>query len=345
MPINADQLAPSLKRGLAPVYFVHGDEPLLVREAADAIRNAATAAGFSERQVLTVESGFDWNSLSASTQNLSLFAERRLIELHLPTGKPGEVGAKQLVEYAAAPPPDTLLLVIAGKLEKAARESRWAKALDAAGAMVIAWPVETGQLPGWIARRMLARGLKPGAGVTELLAYQMEGNLLACDQEIEKLAMLWGTAPGGAPRTVAIEEIEGVLSDNARFSVFQLADASLKGEARVVLRMLESLRAEGMEPMLVLWALTREARALASLSARVAAGESVERALDAARVWSRRQPLVRQALKRLTPAAWLGVMQRAARIDRVIKGRATGDIWRELQNLALAMGGLRPLSA
>ncbi|HLD13979.1 MAG TPA: DNA polymerase III subunit delta, partial [Burkholderiales bacterium] len=140
MPINADQLAGQLRRGLAPVYFVHGDEPLLVREAADAIRAAATVAGFSERQVLTVESGFDWNSLSASTQNLSLFAERRLIELHLPTGKPGEAGAQQLVQYAAAPPPDTLLLVIAGKLEKATRESRWAKALDAAGAAVIAWP-------------------------------------------------------------------------------------------------------------------------------------------------------------------------------------------------------------
>ena len=356
MQVNPDQLVSQLRRGLAPVYFVYGDEPLLVREAADAIRAAATAAGFSERQVLTVESGFDWNSLSASTQNLSLFAERRLIELHMPTGKPSEAGAQQLVQYAAAPPPDTLLLVIAGKLEKATRESRWAKALDAAGAMVIAWPIETAQLPGWIARRMLARGLKPGAGVTELLAYHMEGNLLACDQEIEKLAMLWGTSAAvpdaalpppslessaaGAPRTVAVEEIEGALSDNARFSVFQLADATLEGEVRVAMRMLESLRAEGMEPMLVLWALTREARALASLSVRVAAGESAEQALDAARVWSRRKPLVRQALKRLAPAAWLGVLQRAARVDRVIKGRATGDAWRELQNLALAMSGL-----
>ena len=202
MQVNPDQLVSQLRRRLAPVYFVHGDEPLLVREAADTIRAAATAAGFSERQVLTVESGFDWNSLSAATQNLSLFAERRLIELHMPTGKPGEAGAQQLVRYAAAPPPDTLLLVIAGKLEKATRESRWAKALDAAGAAVIVWPIETAQLPGWIARRMLARGLKPGAGVTELLAYHMEGNLLACDQEIEKLAMLWGTSaavPATAP--------------------------------------------------------------------------------------------------------------------------------------------------
>ena len=152
------------------------------------------------------------------------------------------------------------------------------------------------------------------------------------------------SSAAGAPRAVAVEEIEGALSDNARFNVFQLADAALKGEARVALRMLESLRAEGMEPVLVLWALTREARALASLSVRVAAGESAEQALDAARVWSRRKPLVRQALKRLAPAAWLGVLQRAARVDRVIKGRAAGDTWRELQNLALAMSGLKPLS-
>lgn len=345
MPLNADQLVANLKRGLAPVYFVHGDEPLLVAEAADAIRAAAVAAGFSERQVLTVESGFDWNSLRASAQNLSLFSERRLIELHLPTGKPGETGAQQLVQYAATPPPDTLLLVIAGKLEKATRESRWAKALDAAGAMVIAWPIEAAQFPGWIARRMLARGLKPGAGVAELLAYHMEGNLLACDQEIEKLAMRWGATPGAAPRAVAVEEIEGALSDNARFSVFQLGDAALKGEARAVARMLESLRTEGVEPLLVLWALTREARTLASLSLRTAAGESAEQALASAHVWSRRQPLMRQALKRLAPDAWLAILQRAARIDRVIKGRASGDAWRELRILTLAMSGVAPISA
>jgi DNA polymerase-3 subunit delta len=378
MQVNPDQLAVTLRRGLAPVYFVHGDEPLLVREAADAIRAAAVAAGVTDRQVLTVEAGFDWNALRTATQNLSLFSERRLIELHLPTGKPGEAGAQALVELAAEPPADTVLLVIAGKLEKSQRESRWAKALDAVGVTVIGWPIEAAQLPGWIARRMQARGLKAGAGVAELLAHHMEGNLLACDQEIEKLAMLYGdvqgrtsvakdttpgmeevglrreqrprmsgatTQPGGAVREVSLEDIEGALSDNARFSVFTLADATLKGEAPDVARMLAHLRAEGVEPVLVLWALTRELRELATLGARVAGGEPVERVLDAARVWSRRKPLVRAALKRLPPQAWQRLLQRAAHTDRILKGRADGSPWHALESLALAMCGIRPLAA
>jgi len=340
MQVSPDQLATSLRRGLAPVYFVHGDEPLLVREAVDAIRGSADAAGFADRQVHTAEAGFDWDDFLAASQNLSLFAERRLIELHLPTGKPGDAGAQALAQLAAAPPADTLLLVVAGKLEKAQRESRWAKALDAAGVTVIGWPIETAQLPGWIVRRMQARGLKAGAGVTELLAHHMEGNLLACDQEIEKLAMLYGTKPGGAVREVSLEDIEGALSDNARFSVFTLADATLKGEAPHVARMLAHLRAEGVEPVLVLWALARELRELAALGARVAAGEPVDRALDAARVWSRRKPLVRAALKRLPPPAWRQLLQRAAHTDRIVKGRSGGSPWRALESLALAMCGI-----
>jgi DNA polymerase-3 subunit delta len=345
MQIAPDQLGASLKRGLAPLYFLYGDEPLQVREAADAVRAAATAAGFSDRQVYTVEAGFDWDNLLTASQNLSLFAERRMIELHLPGGKPGDTGAQALAQLASAPPPDTLLLVIAGKLEKAQRESRWAKALDAAGATVVAWPIEAAQLPGWIARRMQARGLKPGAGVTELLAHHMEGNLLACDQEIEKLAMLYGTKPGGAVREVSLEDIEGALGDHARFSVFTLADATLKGQAPEVARMLAHLHAEGVEPVLVLWALARELRELAGLGARVAAGEPVDRVLDSARVWSRRKPLVRAALKRLPPLAWRQLLQRAARTDRILKGRAAGSPWRALESLALAMCGIKPLDS
>ncbi len=341
MPINADQLAGHLRRGLAPVYLVHGDEPLLVREAGDAIRAAAAAAGFSERQVLTVDSGFDWDALYASAQNLSLFAERRLLELYLPTGRPGDAGAKFLEAFAQQPPTDTLLLVIAGKLEKPARESRWAKAIEAAGTSVAVYPVEAARLPGWIGHRLQARGLRPAAGVAELLAHHMEGNLLACEQEIEKLAMRFGAGAGHAkPVEIGVADIEGALSDNARFNIFGLADASLQGEARAVVRMLASLRAEGVEPVLVLWALTREAREMARLSTQLAAGAPLEKVLEANRVWSRRQPLVRQALKRLSSAAWLGILQRAARTDRVIKGRAAGDAWRELQALALAMSGL-----
>ncbi len=336
MQINADQLTNHLKRGLAPVYFVYGEESLLVEESCQAIREAARAGGYLDRQSLTVESGFDWNGLYASTQSLSLFSERRLIELRLPTGKPGEAGAKILAEIAAQPPADTVLLVSAGKLDKATREAKWAKALEGAGVAVVAWPLEAAQWPAWIRRRMEAKGLKPGAGVVDLLAHLMEGNLLACAQEIDKFSLRFG---GGE---VGLDDIEDNLGDNARYNVFALADASLRGEAAAVARILESLRTEGVEPVLVLWALTREVRELAQMASQIAAGQSLAQVLDARRVWAKRKPLVSAALKRLSPEASQDLLRRAARTDRILKGRGRGDGWQELQCLALGMCGLRP---
>ncbi len=338
MQTSPDQLTSHLKRGLAPVYFVYGDEPLLVDESCCAIRAAATAAGYRERQVLTVESGFDWNGLYATTQSLSLFSERRMIELRIPTGKPGEAGAKILAEIAALPPVDMLFMVITGKLDKSVRESKWAKALEAAGLAVAVYPLEAAQLPAWIRRRMQERGLVPGSGVVELLAHLMEGNLLALAQEIDKLAMLFGQ------HEVSLDDIEGNLSDNARFNVFALADASLRGEPAVTLRILNSLRVEGVEPVLVLWALTRETRDLAQMSAMIAAGQPLQRVLDTRRVWAKRKPLVSQALKRSRPGEWLNLIQRSARADRVLKGRRAGNVWCELECLALGMGGLKLLA-
>jgi DNA polymerase-3 subunit delta len=335
MQISPDQLPAHLKRGLAPIYFVYGEEILLVEESCRAIREAARAAGYTERQVLTVESGFDWNGLFASLQSLSLFSERRIVELRLPNGKPGEAGAKILTEIAAQPPADVVFLVICGKLEKAAREAKWARALEGAGAAIAIYPLEPAQWPAWIRRRMEARGMKPGPGVVDLLAHLMEGNLLACAQEIDKLAMLRG---GGE---IGLDDIEGNLSDNARFNVFALADAGLRGEAAAVERILGSLRGEGVEPVLILWALAREIRELAQMARLVAAGQPEARAMDARRVWTKRKPLVGAALKRLPLQAWLNLLQRAARADRVIKGRGAGDIWQELQCLALGMCGLK----
>lgn len=336
MQINADQLTSHLKRGLAPVYFVYGEESLLVEESCQAIREAARAAGYLDRQSLTVESGFDWNGLYASTQSLSLFSERRLIELRLPTGKPGEAGAKILSEIVAQPPADTVLLVSAGKLDKATREAKWAKALEGAGVAVVAWPLEAAQWPAWIRRRMEAKGLKPGAGVVDLLAHLMEGNLLACAQEIDKFSLRFGSGE------VGLDDIEDNLGDNARYNVFALADASLRGEAAAVARILESLRTEGVEPVLVLWALTREVRELAQMASQIAAGQSLAQVLDARRVWAKRKPLVSAALKRLSPEASQDLLRRAARTDRILKGRGRGDGWQELQCLALGMCGLRP---
>jgi DNA polymerase-3 subunit delta len=336
MQISVDQLAHHLKRGLAPVYFVYGEEPLLVEENCRAIREAAHAAGYLERQVLTVESGFDWNDLFNATQSLSLFSERRLIELRLPTGKPGEAGAKILMEIAAQPPADMIIVVSSGKLDRQARETKWVKALEGAGDVIAVYPLEAAQWPMWIRRRMEGKGLKPGPGVVELLAHLMEGNLLACAQEIDKLAMLFGSGE------VGLDDIEGNLSDNARYNVFALADASLRGEPAAIERILNSLRGEGVEPILILWALVREARELAQMAAMVAAGQPLTRALEARRVWAKRKPLVSAALKRLSPQASQDLLRRAARADRVLKGRGKGDVWQELQCLALSMSGLKP---
>ncbi|MHB8534305.1 MAG: DNA polymerase III subunit delta [Sulfuricaulis sp.] len=336
MPISTEQLTRDLKRGFAPVYFIHGEELLLVEECCHAIRDAAHAAGYHERQVLTVESGFDWNGLFVSTRSLSLFSERRLIELRLPTGKPGEAGAKILTEIAAQPPADTIIVVSCGKLEKQTRESKWARALEAAGVAVAVYPVEAAQLPSWIRRRMELKGLKPGPGVVELLAHLMEGNLLACAQEIDKWAMLFGAGE------VGLDDIEGHLGDNARYNVYALVDAALRGEAPAVERILNSLRGEGVEPVRIQWARAREARELAQMAAMVAAGQPVMQALEARRVWAKRKPLVSGALKRLSKQASQDLLRRAARSDRVLKGRARGDVWQEIQCLALAMSGLKP---
>jgi DNA polymerase III subunit delta len=336
MPVSIDQLPAQLKRGLAPIYFIYGDEPLLVQEACDAVRGAALAAGFGEREVLTVEAGFDWDGLYASTQSMSLFSARRLIELRIPNGKPGDAGSKILGELGERPPADIMLLITTGKLEKQARESKWVKGLEKSAVTVAVWPVEAGELPAWISRRMVARGLKPGSGVAELLAHHMEGNLLAAAQEIDKIAMLTG---GGA---VSADDIEGNLGDNARFTVFGLADTCLRGNAAEILRMLASLRGEGLEPVLVLWALAREARDLAAMAQQVAAGKPAAAVLEERRVWARRRPLVSQALKRLRADECLRLVQRAARADRVLKGRRRGDVWQELECLALGIAGTRP---
>ena len=322
---------------LRPVYLIYGDEPLLVDECCHAIRKRARELGYVERSVHTVESGFDWNDLYAATQSLSLFAERRLLELRLPSGKPGDAGAKMLIQLAQQPAPDTILLVIAGKLDKAGRESAWASALDAAGASIAVWPLHATQLPAWIDARLQTLHLRPEPGVVELLAHYMEGNLLAAAQEIDKLALL---AQGGVVR---LSDVQDSLSDNARFNVYGLVDACLQGAAASAARMLVSLRAEGVEPILILWALGRELRAMAQISAQLAQGRPEASVLQANRVWSNRRALVTQALRRLRPAQWLVLLVRAARVDRVLKGRAPGDVWQELEALVLAVCGIRPM--
>jgi len=334
---NAESFSTQLRQGLAPIYLIGGDEPLLVEESLDALRKVAHEQGFAEREVYTVESGFDWNSFYSATQSMSLFSERRLLELRLPTAKPGEAGAKILTQVAEERPSDVVVVVTTGKLDKTTRAAKWVKAIEAAGAVVIAYPIDATRLTGWIRDRLRARGVKAAAGVAELLAYHLEGNLLAAAQEIDKLALV---AEG---REVTPDDIEKNLSDNARFSVFGLVDTCLAGKPAAIVRTLRSLRAEGVEPVLVNWALARESREMTRMTALLASGTNEARVLQAAGVWAKRQPLVRKALHRLTVAQGQDLLMRAATVDRIIKGRAAGDAWLALEQLALGLGGVRPV--
>ncbi len=339
MQIDSDRLPELLRKGLVPVYLVCGDEPLLVDECCEAIRDAARAADYAERHVTIVGSGFDWNDLLLSTQSLSLFSRARLLEVRVPSGKPGEHGARILSQLAARPPADTILLVVTGKLDKQAREGGWAKSLEQAGALVTVRSLDAQHLPGWIEHRMALRGLHAEPGVADLLAYHMEGNPLAAAQEVDKLALLYGD---GMVRTA---DLENFLADNTRFTVYGLADTCLEGDGRLAIRILESLRTEGVEPILVLWALAREARNMAQIAAQIAQGRPESGVFQTHRIWASRRSLVTKALRRFRPVQWQVMLVRAARIDRIIKGRAEGDAWTDIESLVLALCGVRVQAA
>jgi DNA polymerase-3 subunit delta len=337
--VRAERLSDQLAGDLAPVYFIHGDETLLVNECADAVRGAARARGYTDRQIFSVEAGFDWNSLLAAGDALSLFSERRILELRLPTGKPGREGAAILQDYAARPPADTLLLILSGKLEAAARRSKWVQALEHHGVSVPVWPVEAARLPAWIGERMRSLRMEPSKEALELVAARVEGNLLAAAQEIEKLYLLHG------PGALDLDTVAELVTDSARYDIFGLVDTALAGNAGRAQRVLSGLRGEGVEPTLVLWALAREVRSLAAMAGAVEAGQPLARVLAAQRVWDRRKPLIGSALRRADARQWLQLQRRCADLDRVIKGRAPGNAWDELLQLVLGICGIAALRA
>lgn len=333
MKIKLEQLPDYLDKDLVPVYVVHGDEPLLVQEACDAIRAAARRRGCDDRTVLDAAGAFDWNVLRDASRNLSLFTRRRLIELRLPNAKPGAAGGKALVEYAARPAEETLMILSTGKLDKPAMNSEWFKALERAGIALQVWPVTAERLSAWLAGRMRAAGLQPDAAAAALIAARTEGNLLAGVQEIEKLRLLYGSGPLGG------EQAAAAVTDSARFNVYVLIDAALAGDAARVARVVNGLRAEGVEATLVLWALARELRALYLMALDCAKGVNIEQVLARHQVWDKRKALARHCLKGYAPAKGRALLHRAARIDRVIKGLEAGAVWDELLQLSCALAG------
>jgi len=331
--IRTEQLTGQLRKTLAPLYLVHGEELLLAQEAADAIRAAARRHGCAEREVLQAGSGFDWNTLRQQAASRSLFASRRLLELRLGEAKPGEAGARALIEYATRPADDAVLLITAGKLDWQVQKSRWFTALDEAGVIVAAPAVERAQLPGWIEQRLRERGLRAAPEALALLVERVEGNLLAAAQELEKLALLT------EGQNLSVEQVLAAVGDSARYSIYDFVEAALRGVPERLVRILDGLRGEGVEPVLVNWALQREVRLLASLAFARERRQSLEPVFAAHKVWDKRKPLLQQALARLGPGECRALLHACARIDRVVKGLEADSPWAALLTTGLRLAG------
>lgn len=330
MQLRAEELERQLARGLGNLYVIHGDEPLQSLEAADAIRAQARARGYAEREVLTVERGFDWSLLAASGANLSLFSSKKLIELRIPGGKPGTEGAAAIVQYCAAPVADLLTIVSLPKLDRKTQDTAWFKALTRDGVLINTFQVERAQLPQWIAARLARQGQKADRETLQFLADSVEGNLLAAHQEIQKLGLLF------PPGELAFDPVCGAVLNVARYDAFKLNEAMLAGDRVRLARMLDGLNSEGEAPPKILWVLAEEIRAVAKVQAGLAQGEDLQQLCRNNRVWGGvRQRLVTEAARRLSSAALGQALRHAARIDRTVKGLARGDVWDELLQLCL----------
>ena len=316
MQLRAEQLEGHLAKSLAGVYAIHGDEPLLALEAADAVRAAARKRGFTERVVLEPGRGFDWSEFAHAAQSLSLFAEKKLIELRLPSGKPGTQGAEAIAGYCERPAEDLLLLVSLPRVERAAQSSAWFGALGRAGAMVDIWPVERARLPAWIAERLARQRQSAPREVLEFLADRVEGNLLAAHQEIRKLSL------AAAEGALTLEAVQEAVSNVARYDPNDAAEALLAGDLGRYARVIEGLRGEGEAPPYLLFAVSSALFALQR-------GE---------RVFNRRvQAAVEAAARRYSPARIEQALAQTAQIDRAIKGVGSGEPWQEFIVLGLKL--------
>jgi len=338
MKLRPEQLQRHLLDGLQSVYVLCGDEPLLLQESTDLIRQAATKNGYSERQVHAIERGFSWDALIADSQALSLFAERKLVELRF-SGKPDAAAADVLINFAQRPPEDTLLLITLPKLDAAAQKSKWFTALDNHGVQITVYPVDASALPGWLSQRAQSLGLRLPTEALQLLADRTEGNLLAAAQALEKLRLL------SDGNDISFDTVASLVSDSTRYSVFDLADAVLMGDASRAARLLLGLESEGQAESVVLWALQKDLRALTLAAEQMSqSGQQAlsSQALNQLGFWAKRQGPAQQALRRLSLIRLQRLTSGVIDVDKAIKGQSPERAWDALLRLTMAMAG-RPL--
>jgi len=338
MRLQPSQLAEHLNKGVRPIYVLTGDEPLAQRETLDAIRAAARSQGYSERNSLVAERTFNWQQIGAYGQSISLFAELRMLELSIPSGKPGTEGSKALQALAGKPMQDTLVIIILPQLDKDGRNSSWFGALEQNAVVIALNEVEINQLPQWIANRLAQQGQKADVDTLSFIANQVEGNLLAAHQEIQKLGLLYpeGMLDGKAVR-------EAVLNVS-RYDAFQLGEAVLAGDSERTARILQGLRDEGAQPVAVMNPLMWALRPLIRVKHAEARGENLMNAMQSARIYGDRQALMKRAMGRLSLRQLQAALTKLTEIDRTAKGIMVGDAWLEISRLCFGLSRVSPRS-
>jgi DNA polymerase-3 subunit delta len=338
--LRANQLAQHLQSGAQPVYLLTSDEPLCLEESAARIRDHLRTQG-AERQAAQADGHFNWRDWAGGFSGLSLFSSLTLAEVRLPTGKPGVEGGKVLEAWGKQPPPDTILLLLLPRADKAMQNSKWFAALESAGAWLAPNPPNPGELPDWIGERLSRHGLRADRDTLEWLAERVEGNLLAAHQEIEKLALL---LPAGA---VSRETVRAAVTDVSRFDAADLPEAIWRGDSARVTRVCEHLHDEGESPLLALWLLTQDVRTLLNLADGISRGNALPQLMRTQRVWEARQGLFERALRRLDAGRLRQALRRCGEVDRLAKGVGTDadmDAWRGLRQLSLGLSGRGGLS-
>jgi DNA polymerase-3 subunit delta len=333
MQLRLEALDGHLAKNLAQLYVIASDEHLLALEAADRIRKAARVQGYTERDVLSVERTFKWGELLAANQALSLFGDKKLIELRIPTGKPGKDGSAALQAYAKDLSPDNLTLITLPKLDWQTAKASWVTALQQAAVYIDIPNIERAQLPAWIGNRLAAQGQSAERQSLDFIADRVEGNLLAAHQEIQKLGLLH------EPGKLTFEQVHDAVLNVARYDVFKLSEAMLTGDTARLVRMLEGLKGEGEALPLVLWAVAEEIRTLLKLKSGMSQGRPLNALLKEYRIWGPRERMMEPALRRVSLATLEAALQEAAQVDRMVKGlrakKFAGDAWDAMLQLAL----------
>jgi len=331
MRIKLEQLSQHLQKQTASLYTLFGNEPLLILEAADLIRVHARQQGYTERELFTVDQHFDWSDLLNAGSNLSLFGDRKIMDIRIPSGKPGKEGGKAIETYCNALPPDTLTLITLPRIDKQGQATKWFKALETTSMLIPVYAIERDQLPGWIGQRLARQQQKADSATLQFLADQVEGNLLAAHQEIQKLALLY---PDG---NLTFDQVKDVVLNVARYDVYQLTDAMISANTARYTRVLTGLQGEGAAPLLILATLAEQFRQLIIIRKGLDSGQPPAQLLQAARVWGDRQKSTLAAAKRSNLQLLMQGLSDAAKTDRIIKGVAQGDIWNELLQLGLSL--------